>query len=510
MGCKCCSSFSKNIMNKRFIIGVIVLLLVVVLWVGSSEVTKYIFEEQSFDKPFFTTYTKTILFMMYFIGFLFYKPWQLQCGLCIMQTTPRHVKSQGNIQREEPSESSKLSPALKAFDHPSNYSSRSGSPIPNSLLTDPTYENMTDDDISTTGSEVDIADRAKRRVRFNRIREVRHLSEKDSRAAMLARLSYSSIEDLEEVLSSLSNRVPFTDTIRLALLFCIMWMFGAFFYQAALSKTSAGTTNILSSTSGFFVLVFSAIFQDSPVDKFTLSKLIAVLASIGGIALVSQSDPSNHGTINEGALFALLGALFYAMYLVMLTRKVGKEKVLDIPLFFSFVGLFAALIFWPMFFILHHTGVETFELPPTREAWLFILFNGIFGTVVAELLWLWGCFLTSSVIGTLALGLVTPLTMLWDIFFNKITFSWMFLGGTVPVILSFFAVTILGHYGDWDPVLDFFKWILKISSCKCKHPVVEEHREQQQCLIENDFENSLESQYENEMESSSEIEVIMS
>lgn len=40
MGCKCCSSFSKNIMNKRFIIGVIVLLLVVVLWVGSSEVTK--------------------------------------------------------------------------------------------------------------------------------------------------------------------------------------------------------------------------------------------------------------------------------------------------------------------------------------------------------------------------------------------------------------------------------------------------------------------------------------
>lgn len=30
----------------------------------------------------------------------------------------------------------------------------------------------------------------------------------------------------------------------------LQWMFGAFFYQAALSKTSAGTTNILSSTSG--------------------------------------------------------------------------------------------------------------------------------------------------------------------------------------------------------------------------------------------------------------------
>ena len=27
----------------------------------------------------------------------------------------------------------------------------------------------------------------------------------------------------------------------------------------------------------------------------------------------------------------------------------------------------------------------------------------------------------------------------------------------MPVFLSFIAVTILGHYGDWDPVMDALK-----------------------------------------------------
>ncbi|XP_065052080.1 solute carrier family 35 member F5-like [Rhopilema esculentum] len=485
MGCTCCRKLFASVRNRRFLLGVFVLSLVVVLWVGSSELTKYIFGNLDFDKPFFTTYTKTILFMFYFIGFLFYKPWQLQCGLCIMQTAPLHVRKQKHFGREDLNESSKINPTIGSLNG-SNYSSRSASPIPNQFLTDPTFENMTDDDMSLTGSEMDIADQARRHVRFNRTREIRHLTEKDSHAAMLARLSYSSIEDLEEVLNTINSRVPFSDTIRLAFVFCVLWMCGSFFYQAALAHTSAAATNILSSTSGFFTLILSSIFQSSVMDKFSLSKLVAVAASIGGITLVSLSDPSNHGSINEGAIFALLSALCYALYLVLLTRKVGKEKTLDIPLFFAFVGLFAALIFWPAFFILHHTGVEKFEMPPNNQTWLFIVVNGIFGTILAELLWLWGCLLTSSVIGTLALGLVTPLTMLWDILFNKMKFSWMFLGGTIPVFLSFIVVTILGHYGDWDPVMDALKACCRVFRRCEKEESVRENEEQSESLIENE------------------------
>ena len=65
---------------QRLIAGILVLLLVDVIWVASSEFTKYIFTDLDFDKPYFTTYFKTSLFMTYLVGFLLYKPWRDQCG----------------------------------------------------------------------------------------------------------------------------------------------------------------------------------------------------------------------------------------------------------------------------------------------------------------------------------------------------------------------------------------------------------------------------------------------
>jgi solute carrier family 35 protein F5 len=50
--------------------------------------------------------------------------------------------------------------------------------------------------------------------------------------------------------------------------------------------------------------------------------------------------------------------------------------------------------------ILHVAQRETFELPNSRQ-WEFLIINGLIGTVVSELLWLWGCFLTSSLVGAL-------------------------------------------------------------------------------------------------------------
>jgi solute carrier family 35 protein F5 len=41
--------------------------------------------------------------------------------------------------------------------------------------------------------------------------------------------------------------------------------------------------------------------------------------------------------------------------------------------------------------------------------------NGLIGTVLSELLWLLGCFYTSSLVATLAISLTIPLTMLADV-----------------------------------------------------------------------------------------------
>ena len=57
--------------------------------------------------------------------------------------------------------------------------------------------------------------------------------------------------------------------------------------------------------------------------------------SIGGVVLVSLSDRKFEAEIPVGALWALSGALLYALYLVLLRRKVDNEDKLNIPMFFG-------------------------------------------------------------------------------------------------------------------------------------------------------------------------------
>ena len=60
-----------------------------------------------------------------------------------------------------------------------------------------------------------------------------------------------------------------------------------------------------------------------------------LLFSIGGVVLVSLSDRAIEPEIPVGALWALGGALLYAMYLVLLRRRVDNEDKLNIPMFFG-------------------------------------------------------------------------------------------------------------------------------------------------------------------------------
>lgn len=105
--------------------------------------------------------------------------------------------------------------------------------------------------------------------------------------------------------------------------------------------------------------------------------------------------------------------MLYAVYIVMIKRRVDREDKLDLAMFFGegvlsrrrfcqreaalltqgflssgFVGLFNLLLLWPGFLLLHYTGFEAFELP-SQMVWTYILINGLIGTVLSEFLWLW-------------------------------------------------------------------------------------------------------------------------
>ncbi|XP_072903688.1 solute carrier family 35 member F5-like isoform X3 [Hemitrygon akajei] len=383
------SSQSSFPQRRRMVLGIIILLIVDVIWVASSELTSYIFKK--YEKPFFSTFAKTSMFVLYLIGFLVWKPWREQC------TNGRHV-------------------ALFA-DAESYLATCTTDTSVNNSLSEPLYIPVKFHDSANDKANNDNIPAVKKtRVRFSNIMEVRQLPAHHAFEAKLSRMSYPAAKDHEAALKS-AGKLTISQVAKISFFFCFVWFLANFSYQEALSDTQVAIVNILSSTSGLFTLLLAAMFPSNSGDRFTLSKLLAVILSIGGVTLVSLSS-------NETG---------------------GKGTI-------GFVGLFNLLLLWPGFFLLHYTGFEVFEFP-TRTVWMYILINGLIGTVLSEFLWLWGCFLTSSLIGTLALSLTIPLSMIADIYMRKMEFSWLLFAGSIPVFLSFFIATLLCHYNNWDPVM---------------------------------------------------------
>lgn len=455
------SQSNSSSQRKRMILGVVILLLVDIIWVASSELTSYVFT--TYNKPFFSTFAKTSMFVLYLFGFIIWKPWREQCtrDFCGRYAT--------------------------FFADAENYFSvcatdNSG----NSSLSEPLYVPLKFHDLPSEKSSCSSSDNEKApkkpRVRFSNIMEIRQLPSSHALEAKLSRMSYPTVKEQDSILKAV-GKLTASQVAKISFFFCFVWFLANFAYQAALSDTQVAIVNILSSTSGLFTLILAAVFPSNSGDRFTLSKLLAVILSIGGVVLVNLSgNEKSAGITTLGSLWALLGAILYAVYIVMLKRKVDREDKLDIPMFFGFVGLFNLLLLWPGFFLLHYTGFEPFQLP-NKLVLTCIVINGLVGTVLSEFLWLWGCFLTSSLMGTLALSLTIPLSIIADMCMHKVQFSWLFFAGAIPVFVSFFIATLLCHYNNWDPVMVGIRRVFVFIFRKHRMQRTQEESEQCESLI---------------------------
>lgn len=145
---------------------------------------------------------------------------------------------------------------------------------------------------------------------------------------------------------------------------------------------------------------------------------------------------------------------------------------------------------WPIFFILHFLKIEQFELP-NQNQFAILFLNGLLGTVISEALWLWyvtdftltgiyeytdnfffyhrGCFLTSSLIGTIAMSLQIPLSIVFDVGLKRKSYSPLFYMGTMPIFLALMLVAFLIRNDDSDPLMRLFKAIYR-KLCRCRKP----------------------------------------
>ncbi|GAB5575612.1 solute carrier family 35 member F5 isoform X1 [Prionailurus iriomotensis] len=385
--------------RRRMALGIVILLLVDVIWVASSELTSVMF--------LLSTTSRSSAPLQKHLC-LFYTFWALLFG------------SHGDNSVQEDFEESML---LFFADAEGYFAACTTDTTMNSSLSEPLYVPVKFHDIPSEKPEntnIDTEKTPKKsRVRFSNIMEIRQLPSSHALEAKLSRMSHPTVKEQESLLKTV-GKLTATQVAKISFFFCFVWFLANLSYQEALSDTQVAIVNILSSTSGLFTLILAAVFPSNSGDRFTLSKLLAViLRSIGGVVLVNLSgSEKSAGRDTIGSIWSLVGAMLYAVYIVMIKRKVDREDKLDIPMFFGFVGLFNLLLLWPGFFLLHYTGFEDFEFP-NKVVLMCIIINGLIGTVLSEFLWLWGCFLTSSLIGTLALSLTIPLSIIADMCMQK-------------------------------------------------------------------------------------------
>ncbi|KAI3334332.1 hypothetical protein F4824DRAFT_468526 [Ustulina deusta] len=371
----------------RRTLGISLLLVTVFLWTTSNFLASYIFSDRSYNKPFFVVYINSSIFAISMIP--------ASIKYIIQNGGFRHVKNQ----------------ALQAWRGRTQEMGRFKAPAENG----------------------------------------------DS--ALEERLLVNEEECLEaHGIPNPVEQLSFLETARFSLEFAMIWFWGNYFASACLEYTSVGSVTILTSTSSVWTLIFCAIMK---TDAFSVRKLVGVLASLSGVILISLVDLSGDGNddgrgnfphktqaqIAIGDGMAFLSAIIYGVYVVVMKVRIGNEDRVNMPLFFGFVGMFNVLLLWPLFPILHYTGIEHFELPPSGKIWAIVLSNSLF-SFISDISWAYAMLLTTPLVVTVGLSLNIPLSLIGEMIQYQQYSSFVYWVGAVIVVISFLFINHESHEHD--------------------------------------------------------------
>ncbi|OCK93130.1 uncharacterized protein K441DRAFT_613317 [Cenococcum geophilum 1.58] len=378
----------------RHTLGIILLLATVVLWTASNFLSSTIFADNEYSKPYFVTYIDTSFFMIPLVPMLLKHLYDDRSKLNNLRGLLQRMVGKYKLLRDQEEEEDD---DLPEPDNTSQHSSRSRSPAAQMLLED----NM--------GSS--------------------------------QRLSVSA--------SRGHDGLTLVETARLSFEFCILWFLANYFAVACLEYTTVASSTILASTSSIWTLLSGSVIG---VERFTLRKLFGVLASLAGVVLISTVDISGENDENRGSFphktprelatgdsMAFLSAILYGFYAVLMKKRIGDESKVSMPLFFGLVGLFNVILLWPGLVILHLTGVETFQLPPTKRILTIVLVNAAF-SLISDFCWAYAMLLTSPLIVTVGLSLTIPLSLIGQMIIDAQYSSAVYWVGAVIMFVSFIFV----------------------------------------------------------------------
>ncbi|KAF4987000.1 hypothetical protein FGRMN_10589 [Fusarium graminum] len=259
------------------------------------------------------------------------------------------------------------------------------------------------------------------------------------------------------VSTSSEEKLTFKETAVLSFEFCMLWFSANYFSSACLEYTSVASVTILTSTSSVWTLIFCSLFG---IERFSTAKIMGVGASLAGVILISTVDMSGKSDEDRGSFphksstqialgdaLALLSAVIYGLYVTVMKRKVPNEDKVDMQMFFGLVGVFNVVLLWPLFFILHWTGLEPFELPPNSTIWGIIIFNAI-SSFISDISWALALLMTTPLVVTVGLSLTIPLSLIGEILQYSQYSSFTYWIGAAVVFISFIVVSRESHDGE--------------------------------------------------------------
>lgn len=232
-----------------------------------------------------------------------------------------------------------------------------------------------------------------------------------------------------------------------ALLISTLVFFGAYAWYLSLHMTIPSANNAIYQSASAFVFVFSVFLTKETV---TIQKVLAVVAAIGGVILVTIFHDKGTNKVHDsvlGYILVIVSTCMYALYEVLAKKCIpqvgGKfDRFINSIAMLSCIGVFSLVTIWPGVIIVHYTGYETFEVPSNHIGSLIAV--NMFLDTMFNLFLLFGIALSSPLFISIGSMLVIPVTLITDVVIHSIHVPVGVIMGCALIAMAF----VLLHWRD--------------------------------------------------------------